>query len=410
MAGAKRPANGKLKIKMKKVLIALFWIVALGVNAQTNPRSGFIITNTGDTIRGIIDFRTNERLSKQCVFWANGESESHTYKPGEIEGFRFDNGGKYFVTRRLNVTGDPQLYFAEFMVQGKMNLYCVAHNRDEYFFFEREDGEMAQLTNRAFLTSSSIQDEKNKEQENREQYGKVKFLLKDSWKACQDMNEKDMSRKNLVKVVRDYHNDVCTDGGTCIVYEYNEKSEKVKTHFKVFTGFAYYSSERTVFQDLQDESYHGCAFEIGLGVETDIERWIKGCSLELGVAYSPKTSFEHDVMVLGGHAPSHTVYEKGRVAFSLGVVKRFGKGKIIPLVRGGGFYMLHFGNKETRYYMSNKVVDLSWGGTNHSGVYLGAGVQMPLGKHFARLHVDGYKSFENKGNMMKWGLVAEFAL
>ena len=46
------------------------------------------------------------------------------------------------VTRRLNVTGEPELYFAEFMVQGKMNLYCVARDSKEYFFFEREDGEM----------------------------------------------------------------------------------------------------------------------------------------------------------------------------------------------------------------------------------------------------------------------------
>ena len=86
--------------------------------AQTNPKPGYVIKNNGDTIRGNIDFRTNEKLSKQCVFWADGESGGMTYKPGDIEGFRFDNGGKYFVTRRLNVTGEPELYFAEFMVQG----------------------------------------------------------------------------------------------------------------------------------------------------------------------------------------------------------------------------------------------------------------------------------------------------
>ena len=71
--------------------------------AQTNPKPGYVIKNNGDTIRGNIDFRTNEKLSKQCVFWADGGSGGMTYKPGDIEGFRFDNGGKYFVTRRLNV-------------------------------------------------------------------------------------------------------------------------------------------------------------------------------------------------------------------------------------------------------------------------------------------------------------------
>lgn len=397
-------------MQRKTIICLLLMIVTLTAGAQTNPKPGFIITNNGDTIRGNIDFRTNEKLAKQCDFRADGGSESKTYKPGEIEGFRFDDGGKYFVTRRLNVTGEPELFFAEFMVQGMMNLYCVAYNRDEYFFFEREDGEMAQLTNRAFLTSSSLQDEKDKLQEKKEQYGKVKYLLKDSWKAVQDMNEKDMSRKKLVNVVRDYHNDVCTDGGTCIVYEYNEKSEEAKTHFKAFAGYAYYSHERTVYQNLEDENYHGGTVEFGLGVETDIERVMKGGSLEISLAYSPKASFEHDVMVRGGHAPSHTVYERSRMTWSLGVVKRFGNGHIQPLVRVGGFYVLHFGNKETRYYMSEKIVDLTWGNTSHAGVYLGAGVQMPLGKHYARLHGDWYKSLISKGNMMRWGLTAEFAL
>ena len=109
--------------------IVLFTFFAPVTMAQTNPKPGYIITNDGDTIRGILDFRTNEKLSKQCEFWANGGSESKTYKPGDIEGFRFDNNGKYFVTRRLNVSGTPQLYFAEFMVQGKMNLYCVADRK-----------------------------------------------------------------------------------------------------------------------------------------------------------------------------------------------------------------------------------------------------------------------------------------
>ena len=218
----------------KMILLGLLTLFATATIAQTNPQPGYIITNNGDTVRGNIDFRTNESLSKQCVFWANGGNVSTTYKPGDIEGFRFDNNGKYFVTRRLSLFGDPQLYFAEFMVQGKMNLYCVAYDRDEYFFFEREDGEMAQLTNRAFLSSSTLQNEKDKLEEKKEQYGKVKILLQDSWKAAAEITGSDMTRKQLVKVVRDYHNDVCTDGSSCVVYEYNEKTDRSKTHFKAF--------------------------------------------------------------------------------------------------------------------------------------------------------------------------------
>ena len=106
------------------------------------------------------------------------------------------------------------------------------------------------------------------------------MLLQDSWKAASEMTGNDMTRKQLVKVVHDFHNDVCTDGSSYVVYEYNEKSDKSKPHFKAFAGFAYYASERTVKQNLLDESYHRCAFEFGIGVETEIDRVMKGGSVE----------------------------------------------------------------------------------------------------------------------------------
>ncbi|MBO4590455.1 MAG: hypothetical protein J5698_05740 [Bacteroidaceae bacterium] len=401
---------------MKKAVLivcSLFFGVALSM-AQTNPKPGYIVTNEGDTIRGMVDFRTNDIMSKRCDFQANGEGEFKTYVPGEIRSFRFDHNGKYFVSRRFEINGDSQLYFAEFMVEGLMNLYCIADKYAEYFFFEREDGEMAQLTSRSLLSSSSIEDVKGDLEEKKEQHGKVKLLLQDSWKAVEDMNKTDLSRKQLVKTVRDYHNDVCTDGSSCMIYEYKEESDKIRTHLKAFAGYDYYSHERTVFQDLGAmENYFGSAFEVGLGIETDIERVIKGGSLEVGLAYSPKASFEHEVMVKGGHEPSLTVYEKSRLIFSAGVVKRFGNGKITPLVRGGGCYVYNMGNTESRYYMSHWIVeDKKWDNTAHAGVYLGGGAQMAVGKHCARLHADVYKSLEalSLGNMVKWSLTAEFVL
>lgn len=396
---------------MKKVFLFLLLgaLMPVQMRAQTNPKPGFIITNHGDTIRGNIDFRTNERMAKLCEFWANGANEGKTYKPGDIEAFRFDDGGKFFVTRRLNVTGEPELYFAEFMVQGMMNLYCIAYDSKEYFFFEREDGEMALLTNR--LSVRDAKDEMENLQEKREQYGKVKLLLKDSWKAVEDMNQQELTRKNLVDIVRDYHHDVCTDGSTCMVYEYKEKSDKPVLHIKAFAGYAYYFQEKTENQKLEGENYPGSALEMGLGLELEFKRIVKGLSVELGVAYSPKTKSEHDVMVLGGREPSHTIYEMGRLIGTFGVVKSFGNGKWLPLVRGGGFYVSNFGNRETRYYMSKTMIDVEWDNTSHFGVYLGGGVQTALGKHYARLHADLYKSIgRSDSNMMKLGITAEFAL
>ncbi len=408
---------------MKKIiLLALLAVSATMAMAQINPKSGIIITNSGDTIRGIIDFRTNETLSRECEFWAEGKTEGKTYKPGDIEGFRFDGNGKYFVTRKLDVDGAPQLYFAEFMVKGKMNLYCVADNGDEYFFFERGDGEMAKLTNRPYSCLVSYQEEEKILQNKKEQYGKVKYLLKDSWTAIEDMNQKSMSKRNLsrkglVNVVRDYHKDVCTDGSTCMVYEYDEKSDKSKFRFKAFTGFAYYSNEAPELLDWTIErnnqgmpsvSYSNSSFEMGIGAEMGIERIIKDGGLELGLAYSPKNRAERNIEFFGGQRRYRMEYEyKGRFVLSLGLVKPFGKGKIIPLVRGGGICVVDIGERETAYTGSQVYETAYLGTTSYSGVYLGGGAQMAVGKHFLRLHADLYTDIYT---MTKWGITAEFGL
>ena len=410
---------------MKKIILfALLAISATMTMAQINPKSGIIITNSGDTIRGIIDFRTNETLSRECEFWAEGKTEGKTYKPGDIEGFRFDGNGKYFVTRKLDVDGKPRLYFAEFMVKGMMNLYCVADNPNEHFFFEREDGEMVKLTNIPHSSClSTVQEEEDYMRNKKEQYGKVRYLLKDSKTAIEDMNQKNLlkknlSRKGLVNVVRNYHNDVCTDGSTCMVYEYDEKSDKSKFRFKAFTSFAYYSKEAPELLDWTIErnnqgmpsvTYSSSSFEIGVGTEMGIERIIKDGSLELGLAYSPKNRTECNIEFFGGQRQYRMEYEyKGRFVLSLGLVKPFGKGKIIPLVRGGGICVVDMGERETAYTGSQVYETAYLGTTSYSGVYLGVGAQVAVGKHFARLHADLYRDKDN--TMTKWGITAEFVL
>ena len=403
---------------MKKSIISfLLAIVATATMAQTNPKPGYVITNTGDTIRGVIDFRTNEKLSKQCEFWANGEKEVKVYQPGDIEGFRFDNNGKYFVARRLNVTGTPELYFAEFMVQGKMNLYCVTYKTDEYYFFEREDGEMAELTNRytSYMSiDAAVQGTKDIVKEKKRQYGKVKMLLQQSKSAVADMDDNNMTRKKLVNVVRDYHNEVCTDGSSCMVYEYNEKTDRVKTHLKAFAGFAYYSTEMTDMQLDQDMNFPGSTYEIGVGVEIDLERVMKDFSVEFGLGLTPK--YKSTCEEEGVDKTYSYTYEKSILTFAVGGVKRFGNGKIRPIVRAGGFAVAHLSAQETwgykSKYGSTSSAPNTWGTSTHFGVYVGGGVQIPVGKHFARVHADLYKSLEptSMGQMTKWALTAEFAL
>ena len=103
------------------------------------------------------------------------------------------------------------------------------------------------------------------------------------------------------------------------------------------------------------------------------------------------------------------------MTFSLGAVKRFGTGKIQPLVRGGLFVVLESGLKEKLEYSSSSstvCVNEDWENciSHHYGLYLGGGVQIPAGKHAVRMHADFYKSLEKSQVMNKFGLTAEYIL
>lgn len=401
-----------MKTYISIVLMAFITTLAI---AQNNPRTGFIITNNGDTIRGNIDFRTDEKMSKQCIFQENGKTEFTTYTPGTIEAFKFDNNGKYFVTRRLNVTGSPELYFAEYIVHGKMNLYCVENNSNQYYFFEREDGEMAILTNKSVDQTSALatQEARDNRKEQQAQYGKVRLLLQDSWAAAKQLDGKNMSVGKFIDVVRTYHNDVCTDGSSCIVYEYDEKANtKTKCHFKAFAGYAYYPTDKGDYHHYTEENYPGNTFEIGVGIELEMDRLIKYFSTEIGIAFNSKYKSSHEIFDLNYiGAPILSTYEKKIFTLSAGGVKRFGNGKIQPLIRGGFSIIVNYGIKESMYRNrpSYPVVDkgIGWDTNYPFGGYLGAGVQFRIGKQAVRLHGDWYKSSLNS---TKWGVTAEFVL
>ncbi|MBR6715444.1 MAG: hypothetical protein IKI83_03260, partial [Prevotella sp.] len=56
--------------------------------AQVNPQKGYIITNGNDTVYGVIDYLSDARNVKACLFQRNGESGYKSLSPAEIKGYR----------------------------------------------------------------------------------------------------------------------------------------------------------------------------------------------------------------------------------------------------------------------------------------------------------------------------------
>jgi hypothetical protein len=104
---------------MKKQLLFLF--IALGFSiastAEMMYKSGYVILNSGDTVRGDIKVNTKKELPLFAkVILKQGET-SKTYKPEQVKGYSLD--GTQFLTRKL----DGEMVFLKVVTSGRILIF-----------------------------------------------------------------------------------------------------------------------------------------------------------------------------------------------------------------------------------------------------------------------------------------------
>lgn len=102
------------------IAIILFVVLANRSFCQSDFRKGFIITLEQDTIIGQVDYRSNTKNNKSCIF--KGEQEEREYYPNEIFGFGYGND-KLFLSQIVENS------FVEVLVLGEISLY---KSKDKY--------------------------------------------------------------------------------------------------------------------------------------------------------------------------------------------------------------------------------------------------------------------------------------
>ena len=69
------------------IIVLLTCMLTMRAMNPMNPVKSYIITLTGDSINGMLDFRTPAMNARQCHFKADGQSSFTTYTPAEIAGY-----------------------------------------------------------------------------------------------------------------------------------------------------------------------------------------------------------------------------------------------------------------------------------------------------------------------------------
>lgn len=263
---------------MKKILLSMLLMLtvfATNTFAQINPQPGYIVTNNGDTIRGTLDLRTNHVNTQQCLFQAEGESEYKKYLPGEIDSYVFDIG-KHYLTRRFEVNGSSDLYFAELIVQGMTSVYKVASVNHERLFVINENGEMTSfLAENGAETLSQVNSPQRTVGRNN-----LRQLLRNSPTTADLLNDRTLvlSEDNIIDLVTDYHKHVCTDGSECLVFKKKNGADRLPMRPWVSAGRTWRTLD---WQKVDAEGYH-----VGVGVEFAMPRVNKHLYANAALRYS----------------------------------------------------------------------------------------------------------------------------
>jgi len=237
-------------MKLSRLLLAGFLFTTGLLNAQTDFKPGYIIKKSGDTIFGEIDYQSDLKMSWICKF-KNADNTIIEYSPNDILGYRF-NEGRYYVSKENNNIK----VFLEYVIKGKVNIYYMADDIGGHYYIDKQNMKLSKIF---YEEKIRYVDNVPYYNTSTRHYGILYSYMKDDPDIQKNIHTINLPyRKNLIKLVREYQNDVAK-GEKCIVFETKPPFLNVSivpfagvTKYKVYNkftneigGFIYFNSPRS---------------------------------------------------------------------------------------------------------------------------------------------------------------------
>lgn len=201
-----------------QILFCLFILIPISVYSQHTYKEGFIISNEGDTIQGYIYSKGDVSLSKECRFKSNVKEDPLYYEPFSIKSFRFNNSGRYYISKLVEIEGRFFPMFVEYVLDGVVDLYYYKDKRSEHYLIDRN------LANQTLIELSNAEKElivqgKTYDRNTNRYIGVLKAGFSDTPELYPAIQNSVFHRNSFIDISKQYHELVCKEGEECIVYE-----------------------------------------------------------------------------------------------------------------------------------------------------------------------------------------------
>ena len=369
------------------ILLSLCLFISYAT-AQVNLREGYIITLAGDTLHGDIDYRSDFMNTQRCVFLANGATAPKTFLPGEIRGYRFEDNGRYYVSKAVPTSAvdkTPKLAFAEYVVKGDISFYYLCDRHADLYLLENKEGELVAFEN---------DDKDSNLTHRRKRLAYALLMLNKSEKAQEKLWKRDTNKEQVKRVTLLYNNDVCPDG-QCEIYEYpaakTPKAERC-VHWAVKAG---YSPQK--FEILNNESIPTAicpGYRVSVGIDVHLARLCKGLYVQLHANFAQAKNNDISKNVqedVSWHKPIYNTYKYHYTERSL----KAGLAYELPLFRTSAKCSLFAGLDIGSYTHKVESTEQYYNFTEEmaspvKSYYGGVGFLYPVGRHYVVLEGQFY--------------------
>jgi hypothetical protein len=199
--------------------------------AQTDFRPGYVLKNSGDTLFGEIDYRGAAYLAKKCRYREHPGDSIRVFTPDEIKAFRFIDS-KYYVSRKIK----DGMFFLEYLIKGEIDLFYIRDDDWDHFYIKKEDMPLVELPYKEEIVRKG---HRTYLDPSKKHIGILNYYMQDAPNFYRRIHQVEKPKhENLIKLAKDYHDEVCKDE-ECIIYD--EKVPWIKIALEPVGGFIKYN-------------------------------------------------------------------------------------------------------------------------------------------------------------------------
>lgn len=199
------------------VLLFLICLPATSLRAQYRYKAGYVVTAVGDTLTGKIAELPVRRRKRLCLFRPSQGAELVSYRPDDIQGYVFDEGGRY-VSQQISAPGkEVERAFIELLVDGPIMLAWYRRAGIDEFFIQSKDSNFKSMQRRE-KTIYNVFNQGNAYRLRNSAYQDLLIsATSDQPWAASEIEALQPRRKSMIEFLAKYHTSLGIDGEATVL-------------------------------------------------------------------------------------------------------------------------------------------------------------------------------------------------